>query len=204
MKFLKILYRLLVYLTSFTVFLWRFKKKKAGKKTLKMTSQLVIYRAFFFPPPPPPPPPPPHTHTHTHPISEKKNPVNQLIKKILALIRCKFYTDSGVFIVFFSYGLSRLETIVVTIFKHICLKIDSFLTKQTCIVAHIGSISLRQFFWVPTTHVSVEKKWIYRTRPLVKSVYQKWFSYFSTKTYVVGTQKNRLDETLLLSTQNIC
>ena len=30
------------------------------------------------------------------------------------------------------------------------------------------------------------------------------FSYFSTKTYVVGTQKNRLDETVLLSTQNTC
>ena len=29
----------------------------------------------------------------------------------------------------------------------------------------------------------------------------KLFSYFSTKTYVVGTQKNRLDETVLLSTQ---
>ena len=27
---------------------------------------------------------------------------------------------------------------------------------------------------------------------------------FSTKTYVVGTQKNRLNETVLLSTQNIC
>ena len=42
--------------------------------------------------------------------------------------------------------------------------------------------------------------------PLVKSVYQKnIFSYFSTKqSYVVGTQKNRLNETVLLSTQNIC
>ena len=29
------------------------------------------------------------------------------------------------------------------------------------------------------------------------------FSYFSTKSYVVGTQKNRLNETVLLSTQNI-
>ena len=28
--------------------------------------------------------------------------------------------------------------------------------------------------------------------------------YFSTKTYVVGTQKNRLNETVLLGTQNIC
>ena len=35
-------------------------------------------------------------------------------------------------------------------------------------------------------------------------VTEKLFSYFSTKTYVVGTQKNRLNETVLLSTQNIC
>ena len=28
---------------------------------------------------------------------------------------------------------------------------------------------------------------------------RKLFSYFSTKTYVVGTQKNRLDETVLLN-----
>ena len=42
-------------------------------------------------------------------------------------------------------------------------------------------------------------------RHLVKSAYhKKYFSYFSTKTYVVGTQKNRLNETVLLSTQNIC
>ena len=42
------------------------------------------------------------------------------------------------------------------------------------------------------------------SRPLVKSVYQKIkFSYFSTKTYVEGAQKNRLNETVLLSTQNM-
>ena len=37
-------------------------------------------------------------------------------------------------------------------------------------------------------------------RPLVKSAYQKKNSYFSTKTYVVGTQKNRLNETVLKRT----
>ena len=35
-------------------------------------------------------------------------------------------------------------------------------------------------------------------------VTENYFSCFSTKTYVVGTQKNRLDETVLLSTQNTC
>ena len=33
---------------------------------------------------------------------------------------------------------------------------------------------------------------------------EKIISYFPPKTYVVGTQKNRLNETVLLSTQNIC
>ena len=41
-------------------------------------------------------------------------------------------------------------------------------------------------------------------RPVVKSAYQKMISYFSTKTYVVSTQKNRLNETVLLSIQIIC
>ena len=36
---------------------------------------------------------------------------------------------------------------------------------------------------------------------LYSPAYQKkYFSYFSTKTYVVGTQKNRLNEKFLLST----
>ena len=35
-------------------------------------------------------------------------------------------------------------------------------------------------------------------------VTENYFSHFSTKTFVVGTQKNRLDETVLLGTQNIC
>ena len=43
------------------------------------------------------------------------------------------------------------------------------------------------------------------TRPLVKRAYQKInFTYFLTKIYVVGTQNNRLNETVLFSTQNIC
>ena len=42
-------------------------------------------------------------------------------------------------------------------------------------------------------------------RPLYKSVYWKYyFLYFSYKSYVVGTQKNRLNEMVLLSTQNTC
>ena len=40
--------------------------------------------------------------------------------------------------------------------------------------------------------------------PPDKREFQNYFSYYSSKIYVVGTQKNRLDETVLLSTQNIC
>ena len=32
-------------------------------------------------------------------------------------------------------------------------------------------------------------------------MFENYFSYFSMKTYVVGTQKNRHNETVLLSTQ---
>ena len=35
-------------------------------------------------------------------------------------------------------------------------------------------------------------------------VAENYFSYFSTKTYVVGTQKNHLNEMVLLGTANIC
>ena len=38
----------------------------------------------------------------------------------------------------------------------------------------------------------------------VKCVSENYFSYFSTKTYVVCAQKNRLNETVLLTTQNTC
>ena len=41
-----------------------------------------------------------------------------------------------------------------------------------------------------------------RLRPPDKSAIVELFFYFSSKTYVVGTQKNRLNETVLLSTQN--
>ena len=40
------------------------------------------------------------------------------------------------------------------------------------------------------------------SRTLDKSAYQFFFIYFSFKTYVVGTLLNRLNETVLLSTQN--
>ena len=40
--------------------------------------------------------------------------------------------------------------------------------------------------------------------PLNKSVIRNYFSYFSFKTYVVGTQNNRLNETVILNTHNKC
>ena len=44
---------------------------------------------------------------------------------------------------------------------------------------------------------------MYNTIPQDKSVLRKFTSYFTTKTYIVGTQKNRLNETVLLIIQNI-
>ena len=45
----------------------------------------------------------------------------------------------------------------------------------------------------------------YKSRPLVKSVYQKdIFLISQPKHYVVGTQKNCLNETVPLSAPNIC
>ena len=38
----------------------------------------------------------------------------------------------------------------------------------------------------------------------IRVLLENCFLYFSSKTYVVGTQKNRLNETVLLSTQNTC
>ena len=40
--------------------------------------------------------------------------------------------------------------------------------------------------------------------PRKECVTENCFLYFSTKTYVEGTQRNSLDETVLLSTQNTC
>ena len=43
-----------------------------------------------------------------------------------------------------------------------------------------------------------------KTRPLDKSAWLKnMFSYFTAKTYVVSAQRNRLNETVLLSSQHI-
>ena len=59
----------------------------------------------------------------------------------------------------------------------------------------------------------VKSKYMYPLSLASKSIYSglqirvcigKLFSLFSSKTYVVGTQKNRLNETVLLSTQNTC
>ena len=52
--------------------------------------------------------------------------------------------------------------------------------------------------------VQQTRKDLYHSQAFIKSITKKYFSYFSTKTFVVGTQKKRLRMTVLLSTQNIC
>ena len=68
---------------------------------------------------------------------------------------------------------------------------DTLVRKQPIIALYFESENVLKFY-------------NFEARSIVKSAYQKKNSYFSTKTYVVGTQKNRLNEWILLSTQNIC
>ena len=39
---------------------------------------------------------------------------------------------------------------------------------------------------------------------IIQYAFSNDFSFFSTEAYIVGTQKNRLNETVLLSTQKTC
>ena len=52
-----------------------------------------------------------------------------------------------------------------------------------------------------TYHVNPNQ--VSRYKCINESMIEDYFSYFSTKTYAVGTQKNHLSEPVLLSTQNI-
>ena len=45
---------------------------------------------------------------------------------------------------------------------------------------------------------------LYRPPVLIIYLLENYFLYFSSKTYAVGTRKNCLNKTVLLSTQNIC
>ena len=68
-----------------------------------------------------------------------------------------------------------------------------------------GSRSVPIIYQEPVTHLkneygSVDSE---QSRPLVKCVTKNSFSYFLTKIYVLGAQKNRFNETVLLSTQNL-
>ena len=50
----------------------------------------------------------------------------------------------------------------------------------------------------PDSQTNTEGKCCFRR------VTENYYSYFSNKTYVVGTQNSHLDETVLLSSQNTC
>ena len=61
--------------------------------------------------------------------------------------------------------------------------------------------NLRLFIWVCTVKVPVKGLPVYDG---LNSDFQKIFFLFSTKSYVVGTQKYRFNATVLLSIQNMC
>ena len=50
--------------------------------------------------------------------------------------------------------------------------------------------------------VSYQYWYMYKQAPQIRVRNWKLLSYFSAKTYVLGTLKNRLNETVLVSTQN--
>ena len=89
-------------------------------------------------------------------------------------------------------GLQGQWFIHYTTLQHVCVCIQIRVRKQPIIALYF------EFETVLTVYNL--GAW-----PLDKSVVSKIiFSYFSTETYVVGTQKNLLNEMVLLSTQNIC
>ena len=62
-----------------------------------------------------------------------------------------------------------------------------------------------EYIYIPSRFLLIKKK--NRNRETGSQIIVcnwNYFCYFSTKTYVVGTQKNRLNETILLSNQNTC
>ena len=70
----------------------------------------------------------------------------------------------------------------------------------------LSSLNSRQ-----VSNSDMQRPTIYETQfscpcqaPRYECVLENQFFHFSYKTYEVGTQKNRLNETVLLSTQNIC
>ena len=69
-----------------------------------------------------------------------------------------------------------------------------------CILQALLYILIKKMKFDESYNFEQEVRKHFYSRPVLK----KFFFYFSTKTYVVGTQKNRLNETVLLSTQNIC
>ena len=87
---------------------------------------------------------------------------------------------------------------------------NSFVKSSLCNMIHL-CYSMIHDLWTPNimlyrNSIELSRQYfslkIVSIRPLVMSVYQKNnFLIFSTDTYVLNTQKNRLNETVLLSIQ---
>ena len=56
----------------------------------------------------------------------------------------------------------------------------------------------------PGLYISRTKHNSVRQASRQERIFENYFSYFAIKTYVMGTQKNHLNEMVLLSTQNKC
>ena len=73
-----------------------------------------------------------------------------------------------------------------------------------CITSRLRSAYLGISFIWSKSSLFIWRKLGYIQDSRQDCVIEKYFLHFSSKTYVVGTEKNRLNETVLLSNQNRC
>ena len=85
---------------------------------------------------------------------------------------------------------SNCEWFLIDHFKHVSLAL-----KRT--------VYLKHFFWIHNMITLRKSCFIYTYSYPDLPIIKKYFCCSSTKTYFVGTLKNRLNETVLLSTQNM-
>ena len=124
-------------------------------------------------------------------------------------------------LLWYRYGNALFSLWLCTLFiKHVCDCVCLMgAGSMTCIYSGIsGWISLHKhwwnmFSWSWWNNCSISRWYseelsrilVMNCTCLLIRVGNKWkLSYVTTKTYVVGTQKNRLNETILLSTHNTC
>ena len=99
-------------------------------------------------------------------------------------------------------NLSQSVTSAVVRSKLVILLLFIVCTLVAVVPLRCGALMKIRFCGIVTIVLSTTA--LLLTGPQTRVHDRKSLSYFSTITYVVGTQKNRLDEMVLLSTLNTC